>query len=168
LEGHWSLAEHGLRALVIGNAASGGATDVHHLLGFGTPLHLLVMPRVELGLPRLVRHVLDGGVEGSFPTVLQDSIPPLTNPARAVLIHNGILCPEGLLPCHAPDIGIYAPLYRMPGRWAVQSLTFEKKLQIYQMPLNIDPLLAVWKSCKHLPFEDTPSPELYTLVFCQL
>jgi hypothetical protein len=36
------------------------------------------------------------------------------------------------------------------------------------MPLNMDPLLAVWKPCKRLPFEDTPSPELYTLVFCQL
>ncbi len=141
--GHRLLAEHGLRALVFGDAASGGVTDVHHLLGFGTHLHLLVMPRVEPGLPRLVQHMLGGGVEGSFPTVLQDSIPPLTNPAQAVLIHNGILRPEGLLPCHVLDIGVYAPLSRMPGRWAVQSLTFEKKLRIYQMPLNMDPVLAV-------------------------
>ncbi len=140
------LADHDLQALVIRDAASGGATDAHHLLGFGTRLHLLVVPRVEPGLPCSVLHVLDGGVEGRFPTVFQDSVPPLTNPARAVLIHKGILHPEGLLPCHSPDIDVYAPLYRMPGWWAVRRLTFEEKLRLYQMPLNMDPLLAVWKS----------------------
>ncbi len=45
------------------------------------------------------------------------------------------------------------------------SLTFEEKLWLYQMPLSMDPSLAVWKSCKRLPFEDTPSPEVYTSVF---
>jgi hypothetical protein len=143
LEGHRLLADHDLRALVIGDAAPGGPTDAHHLLGFGTRLHSLVVPRVEPGLPRLVQHVLDGGVEGRFPTVFQDSVPPLTNPARAVLIHKEILRPEGLLPCHSPDIDVYVPSYRMPGRWAVQRLTFEEKLRLYQMPLNMDPLLAV-------------------------
>ncbi len=94
--------------------------------------------------------------------------PSAHKPCLGSLIHKGILHPEGLLPCHSPDIDGYALLYRMPGRWAVRRLTFEEKLRLYQMPLNMDPLLAVWKYCKRLPFEDTPSPEVYTLVFHQL
>jgi hypothetical protein len=54
LEGHQVLAEHNLCALVIGDAVSGGATVAYHLLGFGTQLHSLVMPRVEPGLPRSI------------------------------------------------------------------------------------------------------------------
>jgi hypothetical protein len=105
------LAEHNLCALVIGNAVSGGATDASHLLGFGTQLHSLIVLRVEPGLLRLVWHILDRGVEGRFPTVPQDSVPPLTNPSQAVLLHKGVLRPEGLLPCHSLDIVVYVPLY---------------------------------------------------------
>ncbi len=34
--------------------------------------------------------------------------------------------------------------------------------------LTYDPLLAGLSPCGHLPFEDSPSPEVYISIFCQL
>ncbi len=97
--GHALFVEFDLKTLVIGNATSGGATDAQHLMGFGHNLGLVNPPQVEPGLPRTVQHVLDGGVEGLFPTVLKNTLPVLVNPARGVLVHDGVLRQEGLFPC---------------------------------------------------------------------
>jgi hypothetical protein len=79
--GHALFEELYLKTLVIGDAASGGATDAQHLMGFGCNLGSVNLPQVEPGLPRMVQHVLDSGVEGPFPTVLENTLPVLVNPA---------------------------------------------------------------------------------------
>jgi hypothetical protein len=76
-DGRALLTEFGLRPLVVGDAEAGGATDAQHLFGFGSDIGSPCLPVVEVGLHRTLRHVLDGGVEGHFPTVLKASIPQL-------------------------------------------------------------------------------------------
>ncbi len=78
-------------------------------LVFGSDLGLVITPMAEPGLPCTLHHFLDGGVAGWFPSVMKSSIPELVTPAWAVLLHNGIVWPEGLFPCHSPDILVYAP-----------------------------------------------------------
>jgi hypothetical protein len=90
-EGHDLLSEFGLLPLKVADASAGGATDVQHLLGFGSNFCTSGIPSVERCLQHTIRHVLDGGIEGRFPTVQKASIPPLVNPARAILWHNEIL-----------------------------------------------------------------------------
>ena len=110
-QGHKLCVDYGLRPLVIGNAAAGRASDAQHFFGFGDDLLYPCAPVVEPGLQQTVRNILDGGVEGRFPSVLQSAIPALDNPTRAVLWYHGILRPEGLFPCCSPDAKIYCPLY---------------------------------------------------------
>jgi hypothetical protein len=43
-----------------------------------------------------------------------------------------------------------------------------ERLRLYQLPLAMDPLLAGLNPGTPSPFEDSPSPEIYTLLFCQL
>jgi hypothetical protein len=57
--GHALFEEFDLKTLVIGDAASGRATDAQHLMGFGRNLGLVNPPQVEPGLPRTVPHILD-------------------------------------------------------------------------------------------------------------
>ncbi len=52
--GHALFEEFDLKTLVIGDAASGGATDARHFMGFGCDLGLVNPPQVEAGLPRTV------------------------------------------------------------------------------------------------------------------
>jgi hypothetical protein len=79
-DGHRLCQEFGLRPLVVGNAATEGITDAHHLLGFEDDLSSPCIPFVEAGLHRTVGHILDGGVKGSFPTVTKSSLPALITP----------------------------------------------------------------------------------------
>jgi hypothetical protein len=105
------LADFGLCSLMVGVSAVGGATAGWHLLSFGSDLGSTITPTAEPGLPRMLHHFLDGGVDGRFPSVLKSSIPELVTPAWAVLLHNGIVRPEGLFPWHLPGIQVYAPFH---------------------------------------------------------
>jgi hypothetical protein len=150
---HELCAELGLHPLVIRDAVLGGASDAQHVLGFGRNLLSTRVPMVEVGLWHTVRNVLDGGVKGQFPTVLKCYVPPLENPARAVLWHNNILrpeslfpCPllenparaalwhnnilrpEGLFPCQMPDTKVYCPSHRLWHCWVVRTLSITEKL----------------------------------------
>ena len=58
------LRDFGLHLLIIANSAVGGATNGRHMLGFGCDLGSQVIPTVETGLLRTLRHFLDGGIEG--------------------------------------------------------------------------------------------------------
>ena len=164
------LTEFGLRPLVVGDVEAGGVTDAQHLFGFGSNIGSQCLPVVEVGLHRTLHHVLDGGVEGCFPTVLKSSIPQLERPTRAVLWHNGMLRPEGLFPCRslANTIIVYCPSHRLRDRWAVRELTLKETLRLFQMPLGMDPLLVGLNLGHRLPFADQPSPDLFTLFFRQL
>ncbi len=95
---HTLLAAFNLFPLVVADAAYDGATDHQHLIRFGGDLSTTVTPTIEYGLKRMLAHVLDGGTEGWFPSVFKSSPPVLVNPARAVLLHEGVAWPEGLLP----------------------------------------------------------------------
>jgi hypothetical protein len=121
-----------------------------------------------MGLPCTVRHVLNGGVEGKYTTVLMSALPQVVNPPRAVLLHKGVVMLEGLFPSCFLGARIYAPSYKMASRWVVHGLTLGEHLGLHQMPLDIDPLVAYWNTCKQLPFKDSPPLEVYTSVFCQL
>jgi hypothetical protein len=90
-EGHDLLSKFGLLLLMVTDASVGGTTDAQHLLGFGSNFCTPQVPSIEQGLQRMICHVLDGGIKGRFPMVLKASIPPLVNPAWAVLWHNKII-----------------------------------------------------------------------------
>jgi hypothetical protein len=157
-----------LAPLVVADSTVGGATDSQHLLDFGLDLGSSVTPTVKPGLPRTLRHFLDGGTEGCFPSVLKSSLPALSHSDRAVLMHAGVVRADGLLPSRCLDKAIYAPSYKLKDQWVVWSLMLPERFQLHQLPLHFDPLLAELCPRRHLPFEDAPSPEVYTLIFCQL
>jgi hypothetical protein len=138
-DGRALLTEVGLRPLVVGDAEAGGATDVQHLFGFGSDIGSPCLPVVEVGLHWTLHHVLDGGVEGRFPTVLKAAIPQLERPARAVLWHNGVLRPEGLFRCHsiANTITVYCPSHKLMDRWTVRALTLQETLRLFQYGVKL-------------------------------
>jgi hypothetical protein len=160
------LAAYDLFPLVVADSAAGGSTDSQHLLGFGHDLGTLATPVVEPSLLHTLHHVLDGGTKGHFPSVLRSSLPVLVNPARAVLLHEGVARPKGLLPNQFLDILVYAPSYILRDCWEIHGLTLLERLWLHQLPLHMEPLLAGLSPCGHLPFEDSPSPEVYTSVSC--
>ncbi len=167
-EGQALLASFQLHSLIISDSAVGGVTDGPHLLGFRDDLGSSVTPMIELGLPLVLSHFLDGGVTGPFPTVLKTSLPPLDTPACTVLMHNGIVQAEGLLPCLAPDTLVYAPSYKLCEQWATRQLTVLEQLRLCQLPLSMDPLMSGLRPSRTFPFEDSLSPEVFTSVFRQL
>ncbi len=127
-DGHVLFEEFGLCPPVISNAASGGASNVQHLLRFGMDLSSLHIPMVETGLYCSIWHIQDGGVEGGFPMVLKSLIPPLLCMPRAVLWHEGVLQLEGLFPCRTPMATINCPSHRLKDWWNVCKLTIQEKL----------------------------------------
>ena len=65
-----------------------GATDACHVFGFGHDLGLSILPVADRGIARMVRHFLDGGMEGRFldsQKVLKLTIPKSLSPPRRVL-----------------------------------------------------------------------------------
>ena len=166
--GQAMLDEFHLHTLNVSDSTVGGATDGLYLMGFGNKLGSSTLPTVEPGLPRVLRHFLDGGVEGNFPVVYKSTLPPLEAPARTVLRFNGILRAEGLLPCRSPDSLLYAPSYRLRDRWVVRRLTMLEQLRLRQLPLSMDPQLSGLNVNGVFPFENSPSPEVFALFFRQL
>jgi hypothetical protein len=166
--GHVLCQDFDLVPLVVGNATTGGATDAQHFICFGWELTKCSTLVVEAGLRRTVRHVLDGGVEGHFPSVLKSALPELSNPSRAVLWHNNILRPEGLFPSRTPDVKVYCPSHKLQDRCTIRSLTISEKLQLYQLPLSMDAVLTSLFPNGRLPFADSPYPEVYTSILRQL
>jgi hypothetical protein len=167
-EGEALLDSFGFRSMVVADSAVGGVTDGRHLLGFGHNLGSSVTPTIELGLPLVLRHFLDGGIEGNFHSVLKASLPLLVAPSRTVLLHNGIARAEGLLPCRTPDIMVYAPSHKLRERWVTRRLTTLEQLRLRQIPLSMDPLLSGLSSGGTFPFEDSLSPEVFTSIFRQV
>ena len=86
-DGRALLTEFGLRPLVVGDAEAGGATDAQHLFGFGSDIGSSSLPVVEAGLHRTLRHILDGGVQGRFPTVLRASVPHLRGLSCGTMVY---------------------------------------------------------------------------------
>jgi hypothetical protein len=103
----------------------------------------------------MLTHVLDGGTEGHFPSVLKSSLPVLVNLARAVLLHEDVVRPEGLLPSQSPDMQIYAPSYKLRNCWVLRTLTLPEGLRLHQLPLYMDPLLSSLSPHGLLPFKDS-------------
>ena len=158
--GQAMLDKFHLHTLKVSDSTVGGATDGLYLMGFGNKLGSSTLPSVEPGLPRVLRHFLDGGVEGNFPVVYKSTLPPLDAPARTVLRFNGILRAEGLLLCRSPDSLLYAPSYKLRDRWVVRRLTTLEQLRLRQLPLSMDPQLSGLNVNGVFPFEDSPSPEV--------
>jgi len=164
-EGQALLDSFEFRSLVVADSAVGGVTDGRHLLGFGLNLGSCITPMVERGLPLVLRHFLDGGVKGDFRSVSKSSLPPLDTPARTVLLHNGVVRAEGLLPCRTPGIMVYAPSYKLREHWVTRRLTTLEQLRLRQIPLSMDPLLSGLTSGGTFPFDDSVSPEVFMSIF---
>jgi hypothetical protein len=162
------LREFNLRSLAVADLAVGGATNGHHTFRFGSDIGDMALLAPKPGLPRILHHFLDGGIDGRFPSIPTSSLPVLSNPARAVLLHNGIVRPRGLFPCCFPDILVYSLSYRLRDCWVVCALTLAERFCLHQLPLSMDPLLASLNSGGSLPFEDSPSLGVYTSFFGKL
>jgi hypothetical protein len=96
---------HGLTVILFLDAEIGGATDACFVIRFGADLGSFTLPQPVAGLPRALRHFVDGGTPGSFPPnsrVLQSSLPLLDNPPRKVLWHMDAVRGEGLFPHSRP------------------------------------------------------------------
>jgi hypothetical protein len=124
--------------------------DAQHLLWFGMDLSSPHIPTVELGLHSSIRHILGRVEEGRFPTVLKSLVPTLLCMPRAALWHEDVLQLEGLFPCRTPMAKVYCPSHRLKDRWTVHELTIQEKLQLFQMPLAMDPLLLGFNPSIHL------------------
>ena len=122
---------------------------------------------VEPGLSRMVHNVLNGGMEGLFPTVLKSSLPALSCPAHAVLWYNKILQPEGLFPSRTPDAKVYCLSHQLKDRWVLRTLTITEKLRLYQLPVFMNAALSGLCPNGWLPFADAPSPEIYASILLQ-
>jgi hypothetical protein len=158
-EGHDLLSKFGVLPLMVTDASVGGTTDAQHLLGFGSNFCTPQVPSIEQGLQRTICHVLDGRIKGWFPMVLKALIPPLVNPARAVLWHNKIIRPESLFPCHARGSKVYCLLHKLRSCRTVRELTIHEQFCLYQMPLAMDSVLEGLNPAGWLPFKDAPLPE---------
>jgi hypothetical protein len=167
-DGQVLLDSFEFRSMVVADSAVGGVTDGCHLIGFGHDLDSCVIPTVERGLPLVLRHFLDGGIEGDFRVVSKSSLPPLDAPLRTVLLHNGFARAERLLPCRTPDIMVYAPSYKLCKHRVTRRLTTLEQLRLRQIPLSMDPHLSGLSSGGTSPFEDSLSPEVFTSIFRQL
>jgi hypothetical protein len=136
------MREFNLRSLAVADSAVGGAADGRHTFGFGSDIGDAALLPPEPGLPHVLHHFLDGGADGRFPSILTSSLPVLFNPARAVLLHNGVVRPKGLFPYHFPDISVYSPSYKLRDCWVVRALMLSEHLCLHQLPLSMDPLFA--------------------------
>jgi hypothetical protein len=188
-EGLKLLREMHLRSVFFTDRDCGGATDAVHYFGFGSDIESAVLPRPEVGLPLCVRHYLDGGADFSalqFKYMSRTSVPGIVDPSRAVLWHEGILRPDGLLPSHNPNVTTYCPVHEAPRSWVVRALTLVELLRLYQLPLSMDPLFERHISLTSgllrrateralvlvqeviLPFENSPSSAILTSIIRKL
>jgi len=133
---------------------------------------------------------LDGGTElpaGQTDAFLpRSSVTTLEDPPRSVLWDGAILRPDGLLPCQNPNVMTYCPEYYSPHSWVVRALSLSELLRIYQLPLAMDSLFALYLDLLSktldralaqskisvrvllLPFENSPSSAILTSIICQL
>ena len=163
------LLEFGLRLVDFRDRDCSGATDAIHTLGIGTGLCLEVLPLPEPGLALGLRHFIDGGTEvGNSWTVLL-ALVPIMDLSAQVRRHENILLSCGLFPCQRTWALVYCPCYRLPpDKLAVRPLTFQEMLQLYQLPLSMDALLAELDLNLPLPYEDLAPSGLFTSVLRRL
>ncbi len=165
------LNRHGLHPVSFPDAQNGGATDACHVIGFCGDLCLDILTTSSKGLPLTLHHFLDRGAKGSFPEmsrVPRLAIPVVADPPRTVLWHLDAVLGEGLFPCTCPRSLVYCPSHFFLQQWIRRALTLPKLLCLYQLPLSMDPLLRDLNPGWGLPFEDTPAPDLFVLIFRQL
>ena len=165
------LVTHGLRPVVFPDSDNGGATDAYHTIGFGADLCSSILPSSSMGLPRTLRHFLDGGATGSFPDsvrVVRSSVPVVLDPPRKVLWHSDTVLGEGLFPCSRPRSLVLCPSHFFPRHWIRRMLTLPELFRLYQLPLELDTGLRTLSPDTWLPFEDSPPPDLYVSIFRQM
>jgi hypothetical protein len=67
--------------------------------------------------------------------------------------------PAGLFP------SLYCPSHYFPMKWIACPLSIVKMPWLLQLPLSFDSLLGGLEPDKGLPFEDSPTPDLFTIFF---
>jgi hypothetical protein len=73
-----------------------------------------------------------------------------------------------LSPCLLPGARVYCPLHFFPTKWFACPLSIIERLRLHQLPLSFDSLFGSLEPDKGLPFKDSPAPDLFTSIFCQL
>jgi hypothetical protein len=94
-----------------------GATDACYMFGFGDDVVAKTLLCSTMGLPRTLRHLLDGGTMGVFPVeahVPRASILSPEAPPWKVLWHLNAVLGEGLFPCSHPLSKVYCPSHFFP------------------------------------------------------
>ena len=160
-----------LQVVKFPDADCGGATSQVFPVAFGSAI--TPVPRLWLDLQYSLDEYVDGGVEGLFPAIRQESIPPLTSPPRKVLWHEDCVRIEGLFPHFKPSCLVLCPSYRLRHKFAKRKLTAKELLRLYQLPLSIDATLAPVVSAalnneRPLPFERSITPVICTAILRQL
>jgi hypothetical protein len=161
----------GLHMAFFLDSNNGGAMDVCHFFGFGPGLCSDTIPVSLGGLLLVLRHFLDGGTKGYVPVstlVSRSLVPALDDPSRQVLWHLDIIQSEGLFPCGHPCSLVYCPSYFFLNKWVARPLAIPELLRLYQLPLLMDAVLRALEPDKVLPFEDSPTPDLFASNFRQL
>jgi hypothetical protein len=157
--------------VVFPDSDNGGATDACHTIGFGADLCSSILPSSSMGLPRTLRHFLEGGATGSFPDsvrVVRSSVPVVFDPPRKVLWHSDTVLGEGLFPCSRPRSLVLCPSHFIPRHWIRRMLTLPELFRLYQLPLELDTGLRTLSPDTWLPFKDSPPPDLYVSIFRQM
>ena len=80
----------------------GGATNARFLFGFGGSFDSSHLPTAHPDIQRSLRHFLDGGIEGCFPSVLLSEVPIIAHPPWVPIKHVGVLQQEGLFNVQRP------------------------------------------------------------------
>jgi len=156
---------------VFRDSDNGGATDACHTIGFGADLGSGILPSSSMGLPRTLRHFLDGGATGAFPDsvrVVRSSVPVVIDPPRKVLWHSDTVLGKGLFLCSRPRSFVLCPSHFFPWHWIRHMLTLPELFRLYQLPLELDTWLRTLSPDTWLPFEDSPPPDLNVSIFCQM
>ena len=166
------LVKHGLWPVAFPDSDNGGATDACHMTGFGFNLRSGILPSSLMGLPCTLRHFLDGGAKGSFPDssrVVRSSIPVVVDPLHKVLWHSEAVLGKGIFPCSWPRSLVLCPSHFFPWHWIRHTLPLPELRCLYKLPLfELDTGSRDLSSGTWLRFEDSPPPDLYVSIFCQM
>jgi hypothetical protein len=131
-----------LSTMTLRHADFGGVTSASHLVCYQ---NIGVSGSIPIPcVPCVLWHILNpaekGNTEGAFCNLLN---PPavLQGPfVRAPIIHEGLLCQEGLLDVHRPALLIARACVFKPSRWAMGHLLAKEWLRAFDLPLSFDPV----------------------------
>ena len=80
-----------------------GGTDVKSLFSFSGSLDSSVVPEPKPDTQHTLKHYINGGVEGRFPTISSDEVPNIVAPRRAPIFQDSTMRGGGLFYMRRPQ-----------------------------------------------------------------